>query len=140
MTSNEDFDPPLQPAMTIDDKDDKKPDNWVDDEDVRCGYCRHGHRIASSLISCALLMSYESRTVCQMDDPNDVKPDSWDESEPMYIDDLTAEKPAEWDEEAPELIDDASAAKPEVGTAVLAGVHQAAISDTRLPAKLAWSD
>eukprot|EP00742_Colponemidia_sp_Colp-10_P001982 GILJ01002116.1.p1 GENE.GILJ01002116.1~~GILJ01002116.1.p1 ORF type:complete len:559 (-),score=101.57 GILJ01002116.1:321-1997(-) len=82
----EDFKPPVNPPKTIDDPNDKKPDDWVD---------------------AAMIPDPEDKKPDDWDesqpstipDPDAVKPDNWLEDEPLQVADPEAVQPADWNEE-----------------------------------------
>eukprot|EP00045_Choanoeca_perplexa_P018659 m.293261 g.293261 ORF g.293261 m.293261 type:complete len:505 (-) comp19847_c0_seq1:73-1587(-) len=86
LRSNEDFDPPLQPAKTIDDETDSKPADWIDDE-----YMEDPTDSKPD--------SWDESEPMYIEDVTAEKPEEWDESEPELIEDKSAKKPEDWDDE-----------------------------------------
>lgn len=81
-----DFLPPFQPPKTIDDKTDKKPDDWDDREEIPDPNDKKPDDWDS-----------EPETI---PDPDAVKPDDWLEDEPEYVPDESVEKPDDWDDDS----------------------------------------
>ncbi|CAK9186871.1 unnamed protein product [Ilex paraguariensis] len=76
--SAEDFEPPLVPAKTIPDPDDKKPEDW----DER-----------------AKIPDPDAKKPDDWDEDDAVKPEGWLDDEPEEVDDPEAAKPEDWDDE-----------------------------------------
>jgi len=87
----EDFEPPVNPPKEIDDPEDKKPADWVDQEKIS---------------------DPDAKKVCRypelMKSEVDVKlqPNDWDEDAPYEILDMDAKKPDDWLDDEPETIAD----------------------------------
>ncbi|XP_041012628.1 calnexin homolog [Juglans microcarpa x Juglans regia] len=84
--SSDDFEPPLIPAKTIPDPDDKKPEDWderakiPDPEAVKPD-------------------DWDEDAPMEIEDEEAVKPEGWLDDEPEEIDDPDAAKPEDWDDE-----------------------------------------
>ncbi|KAG6712283.1 hypothetical protein I3842_05G096200 [Carya illinoinensis] len=84
--SGDDFEPPLIPAKTIPDPDDKKPEDWderakiPDPEAVKPD-------------------DWDEDAPMEIEDTEAVKPEGWLDDEPEEIDDPDAAKPEDWDDE-----------------------------------------
>ncbi|PKI71565.1 hypothetical protein CRG98_008082 [Punica granatum] len=84
--SSEDFEPPLIPAKTIPDPDDKKPEDWderakIPDPDA------------------VKPDDWDEDASMEIEDEEAVKPEGWLDDEPEEIDDPEATKPEDWDDE-----------------------------------------
>eukprot|EP00730_Choanoeca_flexa_P014363 TRINITY_DN6257_c0_g1_i2.p1 TRINITY_DN6257_c0_g1~~TRINITY_DN6257_c0_g1_i2.p1 ORF type:complete len:529 (+),score=129.08 TRINITY_DN6257_c0_g1_i2:171-1757(+) len=86
MRSNEDFDPALFPVRTIDDPDDVKPADWIDDE-----YMNDPSDVKPA--------EWDETAPMYIDDQSAVMPEDWDEDAPELIEDMDAVKPEDWDDE-----------------------------------------
>ncbi|KAJ4974491.1 hypothetical protein NE237_007665 [Protea cynaroides] len=84
--SAEDFEPPLLPAMTIPDPDDKKPEDW--DE-----------RAKIPDPNAVKPDDWDEDAPMEIEDEDAVKPEGWLDDEPEEIDDPEATKPEDWDDE-----------------------------------------
>lgn len=82
----EDFEPPFNPPEEIDDPEDKKPEDWVDEA-----------RIADP--DATKPDDWDEDAPPQIEDPEAEKPEGWLDDEPQEIDDPEAEKPEDWDDE-----------------------------------------
>jgi len=82
----EDFDPPVNPAKQIDDPEDEKPQDWVDEA-----------KIADTEASKP--DDWDEDAPAQIMDPDASMPDGWLVEEDLKIPDPTAEAPEDWDEE-----------------------------------------
>lgn len=82
----EDFSPSVNPEKEIDDEDDKKPDNWVDQ-------ARYPDPEATKPDD------WDEDAPFEVVDTEATKPDDWLEDEPISIPDPEAEKPEDWDDE-----------------------------------------
>lgn len=82
----EDFEPPVDPPAEIDDPEDHKPADWVDDE-----------RIPDP--TATKPDDWDEEAPMHIVDETDSKPDDWDEDASFYIADPAASKPSEWDDE-----------------------------------------
>jgi calnexin len=82
----EDFSPAVNPEAEIDDKDDTKPDDWVDDA-----------RIPDP--EAAKPEDWDEEAPYEVVDEDAVKPADWLEDEPKTVPDPEAEKPEDWDDE-----------------------------------------
>lgn len=78
--------PAIQPPATIDDPEDQKPADWVDEEKIP----------DPSVIKPA---DWDDDAPRKIVDPNASKPAGWLDSEPLEISDPEAFKPADWDDE-----------------------------------------
>ncbi|KAJ1386514.1 Concanavalin A-like lectin/glucanase domain superfamily [Sesbania bispinosa] len=84
--SSEDFEPPLIPAKTIPDPDDKKPEDW--DE-----------RAKIPDPSAVKPDDWDEDAPMEIVDEEAEKPEGWLDDEPEEIDDPEATKPEDWDDE-----------------------------------------
>jgi calnexin len=82
----EDFSPSVNPEKEIDDKDDKKPDDWVDQA-----------RIPDP--DATKPEDWDEDEPLEVVDTEATKPDDWLEDEPTSVPDPEAEKPEDWDDE-----------------------------------------
>ncbi|KAI9469258.1 hypothetical protein LPJ78_002826 [Coemansia sp. RSA 989] len=82
----EDFDPPVNPPKEIDDPEDSKPADWVDEEQIP----------DPDAVKPA---DWDEDAPAMILDEDAVKPDGWLEDEPLMIPDPEAEKPSDWDDE-----------------------------------------
>lgn len=80
------FAPPVQPDEKIDDPEDKKPENWVDDKTIPNPDAKKPD-------------SWDEDAPKQIPDMEAVKPEGWLDDEPEQIKDPETKKPDEWDEE-----------------------------------------
>jgi calnexin len=80
------MDPAINPPEVIDDPDDKKPVDWVDDAKIP----------DPAAVKPEDWDENQPRTI---PDPAAVKPEGWDESAPLDIPDPNAIKPEDWDDE-----------------------------------------
>eukprot|EP00761_Pharyngomonas_kirbyi_P012434 gb/GECH01012461.1/.p1 GENE.gb/GECH01012461.1/~~gb/GECH01012461.1/.p1 ORF type:complete len:533 (+),score=161.12 gb/GECH01012461.1/:1-1599(+) len=81
-----DFDPPIQPPEQVDDPEDKKPEDWVDDPKMPDP-------------DAVKPDDWDEDEPEKIPDPNDVKPEDWDEDAPLFVPDPNAKKPEDWDDE-----------------------------------------
>ncbi|MFQ6651851.1 hypothetical protein Gotur_024013, partial [Gossypium turneri] len=84
--SADDFEPPLIPAKTIPDPDDKKPEDW--DE-----------RAKIPDPNAVKPDDWDEDAPMEIEDEEAVKPEGWLDDEPEEIDDPEATKPEDWDDE-----------------------------------------
>ncbi|GMJ04879.1 calnexin 1 [Hibiscus trionum] len=84
--SAKDFDPPLIPAKTIPDPDDKKPEDWDD-------------KFKIPDPSASKPDDWDEDAPMEIEDEEAVKPKGWLDNEPEEIDDPEASKPDDWDDE-----------------------------------------
>lgn len=84
--SAEDFDPPLIPALTIPDPEDKKPEDW--DE-----------RAKIPDLNAKKPDDWDEDAPMEIEDLEISKPEGWLDDEPEEIDDPEAVKPEDWDDE-----------------------------------------
>ncbi|XP_050226116.1 calnexin homolog [Mercurialis annua] len=84
--SSDDFEPPLIPAKTIPDPDDKKPEDW--DE-----------RAKIPDPSASKPDDWDEDAPMEIVDEEAVKPEGWLDDEPDEIDDPDAAKPEDWEDE-----------------------------------------
>lgn len=82
----EEFDPPLQPSKEIDDPEDTKPDDWVDDEKIEDPKATKPD-------------DWDEDAPQEIPDPEATKPDDWLDDEPLKIEDPKAARPEGWIEE-----------------------------------------
>lgn len=82
----EELEPPLQPAKEIDDKEDKKPDSWVDEQQIPDPEAEKPD-------------DWDEDAPMEIVDEDAKKPDGWLDDEPETIPDPKAEQPTGWDEE-----------------------------------------
>eukprot|EP01080_Neovahlkampfia_damariscottae_P004440 gene4440-7815_t len=82
----EDFEPPFTPSKQIDDPNDKKPSDWVDNAEMDDPESKKPD-------------DWDESQPMEIVDPNDKKPDEWDESAPKKIPDPEAKKPEDWNDE-----------------------------------------
>ncbi|KAB2053686.1 hypothetical protein ES319_A12G204500v1 [Gossypium barbadense] len=82
----EDFDPPLIPAKTIPDPDDRKPEDWDDKEKIP-----DPNAVKPD--------DWDEDAPMEIEDEEAVKPEGWLDDEPEEIDDPEATKPEDWDDE-----------------------------------------
>ncbi|XP_031385319.1 calnexin homolog [Punica granatum] len=84
--SSEDFEPPLMPAKTITDPDDKKPEDWDEREKIPDP-------------DAVKPDDWDEDAPMQIEDEEAVKPEGWLNDEPEEIDDPDATKPEDWNDE-----------------------------------------
>lgn len=82
----EDFSPPVNPEKEIDDKNDKKPDDWVDQARIPDPEATKPE-------------DWDEDEPLEVVDTEATRPDDWLEDEPTTIPDPEAEKPEDWDDE-----------------------------------------
>ncbi len=82
----EDFTPAVNPPAEIDDPNDKKPEDWVDEA-----------RIADP--DATKPEDWDEDAPFEIVDEDAEKPDDWLEDEPLTVPDPEAEKPEDWDDE-----------------------------------------
>jgi len=82
----EDFAPPVNPEKEIDDPNDKKPGDWVDEA-----------RIADP--EATKPEDWDEDAPYEIPDEEAVKPDDWLDNEPSMVPDPEAEKPEDWDDD-----------------------------------------
>ncbi|ELU40242.1 calnexin [Rhizoctonia solani AG-1 IA] len=82
----ESFEPPVNPPKEIDDPEDKKPSDWVDEE-----------KIADPAASKP--EDWDEDAPREIPDEEATQPEGWLTDEPLTIPDPDAEKPEEWDDE-----------------------------------------
>lgn len=82
----EDFSPPINPPAEIDDKDDTKPADWVDEAKIVDPEAKKPE-------------DWDEDAPYEVVDEKAVKPGDWLEDEPVYIPDPDAQKPEDWDDE-----------------------------------------
>jgi len=81
-----DFDPPVNPPETIDDPTDHKPDDWVDEKEIRD-------------VDATKPDDWDEDAPREIEDLDAVKPADWLDDEPEYVSDPEASQPEDWDEE-----------------------------------------
>jgi hypothetical protein len=82
----ENFEPPVNPPAEIDDSEDKKPADWVDDAKIPDPDAKKPD-------------DWDEDAPYSIPDEDAVKPEDWLEDEPEFVPDPEAEKPEEWDDE-----------------------------------------
>jgi len=82
----DDFEPPLVPAETIPDPDDKKPEDWDEREKIPDPDAKKPE-------------DWDENASMEIEDEEAVKPEGWLDDEPEEIDDPEATKPEDWDDE-----------------------------------------
>jgi len=81
-----DFDPPVNPPKEIDDPEDSKPADWVDEAQI----------VDTSAKKPA---EWNEDAPLEIEDTEAEKPEDWLEDEPQTVPDPDADKPADWDDE-----------------------------------------
>ncbi|KAK9387024.1 Calreticulin family-domain-containing protein [Lipomyces mesembrius] len=81
------FNPAFSPPKEIEDPEDSKPDDWVDEETI------------PDPSQANKPDDWDEDEPYQIPDPDAVKPEDWDESAEEFISDPEAEKPEDWDDE-----------------------------------------
>ncbi|KAK3183292.1 hypothetical protein Dsin_030578 [Dipteronia sinensis] len=84
--AGDDFEPPLVPAETIPDPDDKKPEDWDEREKIPDPDAKKPE-------------DWDEDAPMEIEDEEAVKPEGWLDDEPEEIDDPEATKPEDWDDE-----------------------------------------
>ncbi|CAG8570301.1 25226_t:CDS:10, partial [Dentiscutata erythropus] len=82
----EDFTPPINPPKEIDDPNDKKPSDWVDDPKIPDPSAKKPD-------------DWDEDAPLEIPDEDATKPEGWLDDEPLNIPDPEAKKPADWDDE-----------------------------------------
>jgi calnexin len=82
----EDFKPAFNPPEEIDDPEDSKPDDWVDEAKI-------------SDPEASKPEDWDEDAPREVEDEDSEKPEGWLDDEPLEIDDPEAEQPDDWDEE-----------------------------------------
>jgi calnexin len=82
----EDFDPPVNPAKMIDDPEDEKPGDWVDEAEIKDPEASKPD-------------DWDEDAPAQIKDPAASMPEGWLEGEELMVPDPSAEAPGDWDEE-----------------------------------------
>ncbi|KAF9524095.1 Calreticulin family-domain-containing protein [Crepidotus variabilis] len=82
----EDFEPSVNPAKEIDDPEDKKPEDWVDEAQIPDPDAKKPE-------------DWDEDAPFEILDEDAVKPEGWLDDEPATIPDPDATKPEEWDDE-----------------------------------------
>lgn len=80
------FEPPIQPPEEINDPDDKKPGDWVNEEKIPDPDATKPD-------------DWDEDAPRQIEDEDAVKPEGWLDDEPTSISDPDATKPEEWDDD-----------------------------------------
>ncbi|KAI3626060.1 hypothetical protein CBS9595_001421 [Malassezia furfur] len=80
------FEPPVNPPKMIDDPNDFKPADWVDEPEIPDPKAKKPK-------------DWDEDAPAMIPDPNAKKPSDWYEDQPLTIPDPAAEKPEEWDDE-----------------------------------------
>lgn len=86
-----DMEPPVNPPKEIDDPEDKKPDDWVDEAKVDDPDATKPE-------------DWDEEQPMKITDPKAVKPADWLDDAPADIPDPTASRPEDWDDEEVTLI------------------------------------
>jgi len=81
----QDFQPPFQPPKEINDPEDKKPSDWIDEAKFPDPHAKKPD-------------DWDEDAPELIDDPNDTKPDTWLDNEPEEIPNPAVTKPEEWDD------------------------------------------
>jgi calnexin len=82
----EDFTPAVNPDKEIDDPNDRKPEDWVDDAKIDDP-------------SATKPDDWDENAPMEIEDKDATKPEGWEDNEPETIPDPAAKKPADWDDE-----------------------------------------
>jgi len=82
----EDFEPPLVPAQEIDDPEDLKPSDWVDEAKISDPEATQPE-------------DWDEDAPRMIEDPDETKPSGWLDDEPLEIPAPGAERPEDWDDE-----------------------------------------
>ncbi|ESK96243.1 calnexin [Moniliophthora roreri MCA 2997] len=82
----EDFEPPVNPPKEIDDPEDSKPADWVDEKKIADPEAKKPE-------------DWDEDAPYEILDEEAEKPEGWLDDEPLTIPDPDAEKPEEWDDE-----------------------------------------
>ena len=82
----EDFEPPFNPPKEIDDPDDKKPEDWVDEDKIPDPKAKKP-------------ADWDEDAPARIPDMDAVKPDDWLDDEPAQVEDEEAVIPEDWDVE-----------------------------------------
>ncbi|KAH8835020.1 Calreticulin family-domain-containing protein [Flagelloscypha sp. PMI_526] len=82
----EDFEPPVNPPKEIDDPEDKKPEDWVDEKMIDDPEATKPE-------------DWDEDAPYEILDEEAEKPEGWLDDEPLTVADPDAEKPEEWDDE-----------------------------------------
>ncbi|KAH7123707.1 calreticulin precursor [Dendryphion nanum] len=85
-TLHEDFTPSVNPEKEIDDPNDKKPEDWVDEARIADPEAKKPE-------------DWDEEAPFEVVDTEATKPEDWLEDEPTTIPDPEAEKPEDWDDE-----------------------------------------
>jgi len=86
LLSDTDFKPPVNPPKEIDDPEDKKPEDWIDEAKI--------DDPASSKPD-----DWDEDAPAMIADPKASKPEAWLDDAPLKVPDPTSEKPSDWDED-----------------------------------------
>lgn len=81
-----DFEPPFNPPKEIDDPEDKKPEDWVDEVKIVDPDATKPD-------------DWDETQPSTIVDVNDKKPEGWLDNEPMFVSDPETKKPNDWDDE-----------------------------------------
>lgn len=82
----ESFDPPVNPPKEIDDPEDQKPSDWVDEAQIVDPDATKPD-------------DWDEDAPYMIEDVDATKPEDWLEDEPVMVDDASAVVPEDWDEE-----------------------------------------
>ncbi|KAF2009829.1 calnexin-like protein [Aaosphaeria arxii CBS 175.79] len=85
-TLHEDFSPSVNPEKEIDDVNDKKPEDWVDEARIADPEAKKPE-------------DWDEEAPFEIVDEEATKPDDWLDEEPLTVPDPEAEKPEDWDDE-----------------------------------------
>lgn len=83
---SEDFEPPVQPPKEIDDPEDKKPEDWVDE-------------VKMTDPNAVKPDDWDEDEPSEIPDESATKPEGWLDDEPAQVPDPEASQPDEWDTE-----------------------------------------
>jgi len=81
-----DFEPQVNPPKEIDDPDDKKPSDWVDEPEM-------------PELGAKKPEDWDESAPQEIEDPDAKKPATWLDDEPLLIPDPNSKKPEDWDEQ-----------------------------------------
>jgi hypothetical protein len=79
----EEFEPPFNPPAEIDDEADKKPEDWVDEEQIEDP-------------NATKPADWDEDAPMEVPDEEAEKPEGWLDGEPDEVADPSAEQPADW--------------------------------------------
>jgi len=79
-----DFNPDVNPPKQIDDPEDSKPEDWVDEAKIDDPEASKPE-------------DWDEDAPQKIDDPKATKPAAWEDDEPLTVSDPSAEQPSDWD-------------------------------------------